>query len=148
MTSERIVCAQISYWQGETCLYEYVSQGYIDEFGEFVPATLPSVTFTSSFNYPLDTTIKKITKILPDPKERAMKVIAVYRWDAIQVIRGKMILRNLHSVFKENPIGEAESSWRQGYNAACCEIEIAIRDLKKCVAEHELEPEKRGPTHA
>ncbi len=72
-----------------------------------------------------------------------MKIQTVYRGDVIRVIKEMMIPRNLFSVFKSPPIGETEASWRHGYNAACSEIEIAVRDLRKYTVDAKDQKDER-----
>ena len=50
--------ARIRYWRDETLLYEYVSQGFVDEAGQFIPEQRPSTAFTVAFS-PDDPTIRK-----------------------------------------------------------------------------------------
>ncbi len=64
------------------------------------------------------------------------KLCTVYLGDLILAIRHKIIPRAARgSVFKNPTVGGTEASWIHGFNAACSEIEIAVRDLKTFTAE-------------
>lgn len=60
------------------------------------------------------------------------QIVTIYIGDLKNAISK---LRNQWGAGSTAPMGTEEAAWMRGYNAACNEIDLAIRDLPAYVAE-------------